>query len=438
MFWCSGYNLCLFSAALWLLHRLLRGLVRPAVGRRFLLLLVFASPFTFHVQEYYSEVFTTVLVGVGTLAVLTRRTFWGWVAIVLGVVNTPASVVGLLLASLYALAATRRWRWVLLVPVSAALILLESYLRRGNPFVSGYENNRGFPTILPYSGLPGFSYPLFFGVLSILFSFGKGLLFFTPGLFLTLPRDEQRRKGADGNVGLPPLATVHVCWLLFTAGLVLVYARWWAWYGGWAWGPRFFLFAALPASLALAANLGAGERQSLGRNLLVLSALALSFWAGANGRVFRDADLELCTADDFALEHLAWYVPEFSILWRPFVNPEPLNVGDGLVLGVYALGFLYLAVPQPLLRRVNWPAPRGHGGTLTQPAAPGDSDPGRTPPPRPLPEAERGSRKEGLLSFRLPLSASGRGRGGGVRVRASPPRAASRTSIRVVLARWRA
>ena len=33
-------------------------------------------------------------------------------------------------------------------------------------------------TILTYSGRPGFSYPLFFGVLSVLFSFGKGLVCF--------------------------------------------------------------------------------------------------------------------------------------------------------------------------------------------------------------------------------------------------------------------
>jgi hypothetical protein len=343
-FWCSRYNLCLFTAGLWLLNRLLRDLAAPALRRRFLLLLVFASMFPFHVQEYFGEVFTAVLVSAGTLALLTRDSFWGGAAIVLGVANTPASAVGLLLACLYALAVTRRWRWTLLMPLSTGLILLESYLRRGSPFVTGYENDHGFPTILPYSGLPGFSYPFFFGLLAILFSFGKGLLFFAPGLFLPLGRQEHGSEGAGERPERPSLTAVWVLWLLFTAGLVLVYARWWAWYGGWVWGPRFFLFASLPASLALAANLVAAERHSLGRNLLVLAALALSFWVGANGRVFRTANLEMCSADDFRLEHLTWYVPEFSVLWRPFFA-GPLSTWDVIVLAVYAVGFLYLAAP---------------------------------------------------------------------------------------------
>ena len=45
----------------------------------------------------------------------------------------------------------------------------------------------GFRTALPYSGQPGFSYPFFFGVLSVLFAFGRGLVFFAPGLFARYP-----------------------------------------------------------------------------------------------------------------------------------------------------------------------------------------------------------------------------------------------------------
>jgi hypothetical protein len=61
--------------------------------------------------------------------------------------------------------------------------------------------------------------------------------------------------------------------------------------------------------------------------------------------VFSDVDLDLCFANNFALEHLTWYVPEFSVLWRPFVVPAPLKVRDVAVLAVYAAGFLYLAMP---------------------------------------------------------------------------------------------
>ena len=65
----------------------------------------------------------------------------------------------------------------------ATSILLEAWIRRGSPFATGYENERGLRTLLPYSGLPGFTYPFVLGVLSSLFSFGKGLLFFAPGCF---------------------------------------------------------------------------------------------------------------------------------------------------------------------------------------------------------------------------------------------------------------
>jgi hypothetical protein len=64
--------------------------------------------------------------------------------------------------------------------------MAEAWLRRGSPFVSGYAANHGDRTILPYSGRAGFSYPLLLGIASILFSFGRGLVFFSPGLVLWL------------------------------------------------------------------------------------------------------------------------------------------------------------------------------------------------------------------------------------------------------------
>ena len=55
------------TAGLWLLYRLLGGVARPEVRRRFLLLLVYASMFPNHQQDYYGEVFTAVslLIGIG-------------------------------------------------------------------------------------------------------------------------------------------------------------------------------------------------------------------------------------------------------------------------------------------------------------------------------------------------------------------------------------
>src|SRR2546430_10361340 len=54
----------------------------------------------------------------------------------------------------------------------------------------------------------------------------------------------------------PPRSTLFPYTTLFrSAGIVLVYGTWWAWYGGFTWGPRFLIFASLPASLLLAAQI---------------------------------------------------------------------------------------------------------------------------------------------------------------------------------------
>jgi len=335
--WCSGYNFILFALGLLVMDRLLRAAVSGPARRRFLMLLVFGSMFAHHVQNYYGELFTALLVASGVLAVAVRRSAWGWPCLILGAANTPASLVGLLLTTGMWCWRVRRLRYGLAVAACAALVLLESLLRRGPTLASGYEGNHGFATVLPYSGLPGFSYPFFFGLLSILFSFGKGLVFFAPGLLLGVRRDA-------ASVG-PGARSAYGLWLAFLIGLMLVYARWWAWYGGWFWGPRFFLFASIPAAFALAVSLTEAPRQSLARNLVTLALLALSCWVGLNGAVFGTANLEVCRADDYALESLTWYTPEFSVLWRPFVVVGPLPAWQWARAAVFVVGFCYLAAP---------------------------------------------------------------------------------------------
>jgi len=79
-----------------------------------------------------------------------------------------------------------------------------------------------------------------------------------------------------------------VWWLLFLTGLVLVYSPWFAWHGGLTWGPRFLLFASIPAALAIAVRLG-DLTAPLWVRLLTLAALALSVWVALCGAVFPDA-----------------------------------------------------------------------------------------------------------------------------------------------------
>lgn len=336
LWWSSRYNFFVLLIGLGLLYRLLRPRMEPGTLRKLILLLVAASMFGRHQMDFYGEVFTAMVAGVGLVSLATGVSVWAGLALIVAVANVPATLGGLILASVGATFFHRRWRLLGLPLGAAALIMAESWLRRGHPLASGYEGNAGFETALPYSGLPGFSYPLFFGVLSILFSFGKGLMFFAPGLFLPV---RTRISRLD-----PVVWRTWILWLLFLAGMVLVYAKWWSWYGGWYWGPRFFLFASLPACLALAVML-ADRPQAIGSGLLTLTVLVLSVLVGVTGVVFEQAGLQVCAQDSYALEALCWYVPELSALFNPFVATKPLLFEDWLFLFFGAITLVWLGAP---------------------------------------------------------------------------------------------
>src|SRR6185369_17960113 len=108
----------------------------------------------------------------------------------------------------------KRLRDVLPLLATIALVLAENWIRRGSPFSQGYDDNHGVQTIMPYSGLPGFSYPFFFGLLGILLSFGKGLIFYTPGMFLPVRRAlSMLRETARQQTYM-----LYLLWLSFVVG----------------------------------------------------------------------------------------------------------------------------------------------------------------------------------------------------------------------------
>ena len=326
------FNLLLFVAGLFALHALLRRILSPAVSRKLLLLLVFASMFPNHQIHYYAEPLTALLFGIGAAAVVLGRGALGWPLVVLGVTNVPATLGGAALLAADEGVRKKRLRYALVVVAGLALVLLESWIRRGHPLATGYVDDHGLRTALPYSGLPGFSYPIFFGALSLLFSFGKGVLWFAPALVLPLPKGQPEA-----------IRRLRLSLLLSLAGLLLVYSHWWSWYGGWAWGPRFLLFASLPATLVLTLRLEARGRSALA-DLLTLLALAFSFWVGLSGLIFEQDGLNRCVANGYALEAFCWYVPEMSPLFHPFVEAT-VSSYDWVCAAVWCAAFLYLAGP---------------------------------------------------------------------------------------------
>jgi hypothetical protein len=330
---CGYYNWVVFGVFLFALWRLLRGVLDPAVTRRFLLLLIAGSMFAHHVQAYYAEVFTAACIGAGSLAVCVRRRAWlGWIAIILGAANTPGVGLGAAALCLFFTIDRRQIRFLLPLLGVGAIIAFETFGRRHG--ATGYEGVHQEQTLMPYSGRPGFSYPMFLGLLGLTLSFGKGLLFFAPGVFAPV---NDLLNDTDA------LKKTYRAWLCFLVGIVLSYATFCGWYGGAFWGPRYVMFASVPASLALALNLGA--RTSSLRAFAALVMLTLSAWISADGVLFRQQELAICTDNKYALEHLCWFVPEFSAWIRPFIVHRPLALRDFLFLTLFAVVYVVLAAP---------------------------------------------------------------------------------------------
>lgn len=351
--------------AVWAFNRLLLlagaagfwWLLRPFLAARtrawFVVALLATSMVPHHLMHFGGEPFSALLSAFGLAATVLRRAWWGLPLAVVGAVNTPGTVVGLGVATLVLFARTRRLRHLIAAPLAAGLVLLENYVRRGDPFFTGYDGERGWPNPLPYAGRPEFSYPLFFGVLSLLFSFGKGLVYFCPALFVPNPPADPDRDAAREA----ELRWVYRVWVGYVVGLLLLYGRWWAWYGGWFWGPRFLLLACFPAALVLARRLEAAGRLGTGANLLTLAALALACWAGVNGVVYDQSGVIHYLAEGYTLEFVVWYVPECSALWWPWVFPKELASDDLVRLAGGLAAFAYLSAP---LLAVLWRRLPGH------------------------------------------------------------------------------
>lgn len=369
--WVETFSLLVFGGGLLALYLLLRREVEPRLLRAFLLLLTLASMVPYHLTQFYGEVFTAapLAVGLGMVALRRRGKVTALALAALAVANTPATIVGLAVAMVKRIWDTRRLRYALAVVAAVVFVLMESLLRRGTALNDGYLSDSGGHTLMPFAGIPGFSYPLLFGLLAVLFSFGKGLVFFIPGLFLPVRRRIAALWGPNSRIW-----SLYTLWLGVVVGLVLVYSKWWAWYGGWFWGPRFFLFACFPAAFALALWTQRPSKR-LWVNLLALLALGLSVWVGINGAVFNQSDLKLCTVDQYEYESLCHFTPDYSALWRPLVNLYLYGPGakfasvSGLTpttvaFGLYALAVgVYLAVP---LLRAIW----AQGSALARAQAP--------------------------------------------------------------------
>ena len=336
--WMYTYPALVAGASLVVLDVFLKPYLETAPRRRFLLLLLIASMVPYQLRSLSAEAFNLFLLTIGFVALLEERWVPGFAAVALGGANMPATLGGVGLALVVSAVMLRRWRVVLPGFLAVLITVAENWFKFGGLFNTPYaeEIEHGYRTYLPYSGRPGFSYPMLFGVLSLVFSFGKGILFFAPGLFLPL------RRAAEG---LPVLLT-RLRWVLVAhvVGLVVVYSKWWAWYGGFTWGPRFLAFASVPAALILTLKVERPSEKLL-ENVIVILVLALSVWVGLCSSVFGLYGQEFCAANQYALESFCWYLPEYSVLSRAMVMNYRMPSRQWPLVVVCALTFAVSIAP---------------------------------------------------------------------------------------------
>lgn len=307
----SHFNFFVLAAIVIVVWRIV-----PRQGLRAALLLLAGSMLPAYAGSYFGELFTALCVVLGFWAA-SKNWALSVVLIGLGIANTPATLPGAALAALYYFFVAKRTSVAAGTFLAGVMVVLEMRWKFHAFFVTPYlsADDRGVKTdIMPFSGLPGFSYPIILGVLAILFSFGKGLIFFMPSLTLAL---KKYRPAMPSDVDQLVRGL-----LFFVVGLIAVYSQWWAWYGGAVWGPRLFLVACVPAAILLAFALDRSPK------LFGVFLLLVSGWVCVEGVLWALGDMNTCLANHYALESLCWYAPEYSPLVKGFIfGFAPVSLG---------------------------------------------------------------------------------------------------------------
>jgi hypothetical protein len=217
---------------------------------------------------------------------------------------------------------------VLLValPVAIALAL---HARRATLFyllglapsaiVTGVYNLGGGSRYAGISLRHAFNHPFWDGVSGLLISPGRGLLLYAPLTILALAAVPWAWRRSH--------AMVILC-LVLLFGRVAFFAPWFAWTGGWAWGPRFLV----PGMPALVPLLAEPIRHISWRRSYVMPVvapiLALSVSVQLLGAAIRyDTD-----TDNLAMTAVALCTPEMGIDCVAFATSRPVEAAaDGVL-----------------------------------------------------------------------------------------------------------
>lgn len=222
-------------------------------------LFAFATPAPVYARLFFAEALIAFCLLLGFRLLTSGRSSGialGGLAIGWAVLTREGAVAALPATGLYLLLRARTWRerfsflgwWGAGLGIPLSILLWHNTYRFGSPFLHGYRGE-------------SFTSPALEGVLGLLLSPGRGLLFYAPPVLLALPGGIRfwRRDRAMASA----VAALLV-------GYLTLYGRWWAWDGGWSWGPRF-LVPVIPFLLLISGGvLGypSGRRAALGLGVL--------------------------------------------------------------------------------------------------------------------------------------------------------------------------
>jgi len=210
--------------------------------------------------------------------------------------------------------------------LSVIMIVVELYIKNqlfDNPYAG--EGERGAKTLMPYSGLSGFSNPLIIGLLGSTLSFGKSIFLFNPFLIYLFIEKYKFKKYL----------------IVSLLALLVVYSQWWSWYGGLTFGTRFYMVFIIPCAFIVARRIYVQE--NLKSKLLDFLVISFSFWVAICGKYFGISDVaSTCVSDNYKFEPFCWYVPEFSPLINPFVTYSIENIMN--VISNNDMIFYYLII----------------------------------------------------------------------------------------------
>jgi hypothetical protein len=275
---------------------------------------------------FSSDVFTALAMSGGVIVGLLGRSrgarITAWGVFILGAANTPAMFPATAFLAAYLVARRREIRYALLPAGVFMLMVIEATTVSGRLAWTRYsdEVEHGSVELLPWGDVHGFGWPLWSGLLALLFSFGRGLVFYIPTMWNGVSRPSERTSTPE-----------YALWFVVLA-LLPIYATWWAWFGGVSFGPRFFTIAVVPAAMATA-SLATRPDRSVLRSVVAAASVLMSLWVAVAGVVFgvTAAAFDWCASgggfNNFAM---CLYTPEYSSLWAPIWIDDHIGLRDCL------------------------------------------------------------------------------------------------------------